>query len=189
MDFKHQLLKYIAEATGPANPKTGQSIRKETKMSSSGSSKARDAARKRAERQNAPKKEQLPSAELIKQIIAVKTTDGKTELIYKDSFNNSYHEVLNPEKDLSIEDAKGLTKDPAFIQTQASQQLFGDLTKKAESKERKRAATETSGKAEGEEDVEDLGPEVEKKKFIKPKKMGMQDLLASMATMDGTQLG
>ena len=189
MDFKHKLLKYIAEATGPANPKTGQSIRKETKMSSSGSSKARDAARKRAERQNAPKKEQLPSAELIKQIIAVKTTDGKTELIYKDSFNNSYHEVLNPEKDLSIEDAKGLTKDPAFIQTQASQQLFGDLTKKAESKERKRAAAETSGKAEGEEGAEDLGPEVEKKKFIKPKKMGMQDLLASMATMDGTQLG
>lgn len=189
MDFKHKLLKYIAEANAPATPKTGLSVRKETKMSSAGSSKARDAARKRAERQNAPKKEQLPSAELIKQIIAVKTTDGKTELIYKDSFNNSYHEVLNPEKDLSIEDAKGFTKDPAFIQTQASQQLFGDLTKKAESKERKRATTETSGKAEGEEGVEDLGPEVENKKFIKPKKMGMQDLLASMSTMNGTQLG
>jgi hypothetical protein len=197
MDFKHKLLKYIAEATGPANPKIGQSVSKEIAISkaganstsSSGTAKARDAARQRKKRQNAPKKEQLPSAELIKQIVAVKTTDGKTELIYKDSFNNSYHEVLNPEKDLSIEDAKGLTKDPAFIQTQASQQLFGDLTKKAESKERKRAATETSGKAEGEEDAEDLGPEVEKKKFIKPKKMGMQDLLASMATMDGTQLG
>ena len=152
MDFKHKLLKYIAEATGPANPKIGQSVSKEIAISkaganstsSSGTSKARDAARQRKKRQNAPKRDQLPQVEVLSQIIAVKNTKGQTALIYRDSFNNSYHEVLNPEKDLSIEDAQALTTDPAFIQTPASLQLFGDLTKKAESKERKRAAAEFS---------------------------------------------
>jgi hypothetical protein len=187
MDFTSKILKYIFEATSNEPIDTGTSLRKETKMSSATDKRSRDAARKRAERASKPKKSQLSSAELIAQVIAVRTGEGATELIYKDSYNPNYHELINPEKDLSIEDAKAYTKDETFVQTQASQQLFGDLKKKAEAQERKRASDEVKA-AEGEEGGEP-GPEVEEPKFVKPKKMSVQDLLASMSEMEAGQLG
>lgn len=188
MDFQSKLLKYILEAASNEPIDTGTSLRKETKMSSATDRRGRDAARKRAERAAKPKKSQLSSAELIKQVVAVRTGEGATELIYKDSYNPNYHELINPEKDLSIEDAKAYTKDETFVQTQASQQLFGDLKKKAEAKERQRASDEVKA-AEGGEEGGEPGPELEEPKFVKPKKMTIQDLLASMSGMDGAQLG
>lgn len=185
MNFHSKFLNYIAEADAKSPAKVGESLRKETKMSGTGDRKARDAARKRAERAAQPKKSQMPAIELVKQIIAVKTGEGATELIYKDSYNPNYHEIINPDKELSVDDAKGYTKDEAFIQTQASQQLFGDLKKKAEQKDRERAAKEGGDETEGEED---LGPEIEDRKFVKPKKLTKQDLLASLGAMGGDQL-
>lgn len=186
MDFLSKFLTYLTEADKKEPSKVGESLRKETKMGGSTDRKSRDAARKRAERATQPKKEQMPAVQLIKQIIAVKTGDGHTELIYKDSFNPNFHQVINPEKDLSIEDAKGYTKDETFVQTQASQRLFGDLKKQAEKKEQQRVKKETG--RETEEPGEETGPEVEKRKFVKPKKMSMQDLLASMGSMDASQM-
>lgn len=186
MDFHKHLLKYLAEADQQGPTKTGTDIRKETKMGSATDRKSRDAARKRAERAAKPKREQMPTAELIKQIIAVKAGDGSTELIYKDSYNPNYHELVNPDRDLSVEDAKAFTKAETFIQTQASQQLFGDLKKKAEAKERKRA-TEAEGAPE--KGDQEAGPEVEKRQFVKPKKLSTADLLASLGSMGGDQLG
>ena len=192
MDFQHNFLKYLIEAQANGPIKTGTSLAKEMKMGSAVDKKSRDAARKRAERSKAPKRHQLAATDLVKQVVGVKTQDGKTELIYKDSYNPNFHEIINPEKDLSIEDAKALTKDSAFMQTQASQQLFGDLKQQAEKKDRERAKKEVEGespqKAETEVEAEG-GPEIQLKKFEKPKKMSVQDLLASMSGMDGTQLG
>lgn len=184
MEFKDKFLKFIAEA----ETSIGKSLAKETKMATAGTGKARDAARKRAERAKAPKKSQLTANELIKQVLAVKTGDGTTELIYKDSYNPNYHEIIDPDKPLSIEDAKAYTKDNTFVQTQASQQLFGNLKQKAEKAERERAAKEVEGKPE--EGVPgEAGPEVEERKFEKPKKIGMQDLLASLGTMSPVEMG
>jgi hypothetical protein len=98
MDFTSKILKYIFEATSNEPIDTGTSLRKETKMSSATDKRSRDAARKRAERASKPKKSQLSSAELITQVIAVRTGEGATELIYKDSYNPNYHELINPEK-------------------------------------------------------------------------------------------
>ena len=191
MNFQNNFLKYLSEAQSKGPVKMGTSLAKETAMASAGDKKSRDAARKRAERSKAPKRTQLAATELVKQVVAVKTQDGASELIYKDSYNPNFHEIINAEKDLSIEDAKAITKDAGFIQTQASQQLFGDLKKKAEAKERERAKQEASGEPQGgkpEEEIE-AGPEVEPKKFEKPKKLSVQDLLASMGAMDSVQMG
>jgi hypothetical protein len=189
MDFLSKFIKYLTEAESKGPIKHGTSLKKEQKMGSASDTKARDAARKRAERAAQPKKAQMPSSQLIKQVLAVKTADGSSELIYKDSYNKNFHTVINPDKELSIEDAKALTKDETFVQTLASQQLFGDMKKKAEASERKRAADEIKASETGQgEDVEP-GPEVEKRKFVKPKKMSVQDLLASMGGMDSAQLG
>lgn len=189
MDFFSKFFNHLTEADSKGPPKTATSLRKETKMSSATDRKSRDAARKRAERASQPKKAQMSAAQLIKQVIAVKTADGGTELIYKDSYNSNFHTPINPDKELSIEDAKNLTKDETFIQTLASQQLFGDLKKKAEAQERKRATTELKAAEGTSEEDADTGPEVEKRKFVKPKKMSMQDLVASMSGMDSAQLG
>lgn len=187
MEFKDKFLKYLTEAEA-GTPSIGKSLAKETKMATAGSGKARDAARKRAERAKAPKKSQLTANELIKQVLAVKTGQGQTELIYKDSYDPNYHEIIDPEKPLSIEDAKAYTKDSTFIQTQASQQLFGNLKAKAEKAERERASKEASGEPT-EPGKEEVGPELETKKFEKPKKLSMQDLLASMGTMSPVDMG
>lgn len=188
MNFFSKFFNYLIEAEARGPIKQGTSIKKEQSMASATDKRSRDAARKRAERAAQPKKSQLSSTQLITQVLAVKTGDGATELIYKDSYNPNYHTIINPDKELSIEDAKALTKDEMFVQTLASQQLFGNLAKKAEAKERKRASDEVKA-AEGGETEAEPGPELEKKKFVKPKKMSMQDLLASMGGMDGGQLG
>ena len=186
MDSIRNFLNYLQEAS--KTPKTGTSLRKEQKTSTATNAKARDAARKRAERASQPKKEQLPPAELIKQIVAVETGEGSTELIYKDSYNPNFHKVLNPEKPLSFEDAQAITKEQGFVQTQASQQLFGDLKKKEAAAQRKRVKDEMSSAAQDGEKAE-AGPEAETPKAPKPKKMSMEDLLASMNTVDPIALG
>lgn len=188
MDFLSKFFNYLTEAKDKETKTVGNSLRKETAMSSATDRKSRDAARKREERASKPKRESVPSTQLIKDIIPVKTADGKTELIYKDSFDKNYHQVINPEKDLSVEDAKAYTKDEAFVQTDASQRLFGNLRDKAAKKEQERVKKEVS-QEKGQVPEEETGPELEKKKFVKPKKLSMQDLLASMGTMDASQLG
>ena len=186
MDYSRNFLKYILEAETKEPVKTGTSVSKERSMSTATTEKSRDAARKRVERARKPKKSQLGKSELLKQILPVKTPEGSVELIYKDSYNSKYHQIIDPNTETTLEKAQSVTKEQNFVQTQASQQLFGDLGKKAAAKEQKRVK---EAEMENQQSAGEQGPSPVPQKFQKPKKMKIDDLLASFGKMDPVQMG
>lgn len=188
MEYSLNFLKYLAEAESKDAGKVGGSVRKEQSMSTATTEKSRDAARKRAERASKPKKGQLPKSELLKQILPVKTGRGSVELIYKDSYNANYHQIIDPNSETTLEKAQALTKEENFVQTQASQNLFGRLEKEAGGKQKKKSEQASSG-TQAQQSPEDMGPTLVKPKFTKPKNMGLDDLIASFGTTDPVQMG
>jgi hypothetical protein len=185
MEYSLNFLKYLAEAESKDAGKVGESVRKETSMSTATTEKSRDAARKRSERASKPKKSQLPKSELLKQILPVKTNTGQVELIYKDSYNSKYHQIIDPQSETTLEKAQSITKEENFVQTQASQQLFGSLEKKAAAKQKKREKEAVTDNRSS--DME--GPEPVPQQFTKPKKMSIDDLIASFGKTDPVQMG
>lgn len=186
MDYSQNFLKYLLEAEQKDPVKTGASVSKERSMSSATTEKSRDAARKRVERARKPKKSQLGKSELLKQILPVKTPEGAVELIYKDSYNSKYHQIIDPNTETTLEKAQSVTKEQNFVQTQASQQLFGDLGKKTAEKEKKRAK---EAEMDNQQTGAEQGPQPVERKFQKPKKMKIEDLIASFGKMDPIQMG
>jgi len=184
MNFTDLILKLDEARASNQTPKTGESMRKDMAKSTASDNKAKDAARKRAERSRQVPREKKSKQELIKEVILVRTSSGRVQLIFKDSFDKNRHERISKEE-MSVEEAQQATKDPKFEQTRASQLLFGDVKTKEPSKK--------EGKKEGEEKKEggekkakaEAEPEDNKRKG---KRMSKEDIFKAMSQMDGAQL-
>jgi 5-methylcytosine-specific restriction endonuclease McrA len=206
MNFKDLLLNLTEESRTKADSfrTTGEAMSKERAVSGAADQKAKDAARKRAERARQVPRSQKSKEELLKEIITVKTPSGSVQLIFKDSFSKSKHQKINRSDNLSFEEAKTVTKDPKFEQTGASKLLFGDIKKSVEkesSQSRKEKESESkkgieknksekpsSGKDEGaEENDRDL-----KTAQVQPQKqaskLSKKEVFELMQQMNGEQL-
>ena len=186
MNFQDLLLKLHEERTSKESfTKTGEATRKEAAKSSSPDVKAKDAARKRIERARQIPREKKAPAELVKEIIAVKTKSGNVQLIFKDSYNSNTHTKLT-EKEMSLGDANRVAADPNFEQTRASKLLFGNLKEKEKKEDSEvRKPEEVEKKREKAEEGEE--PE-EKKAPAKPRKLSKQEMFTQMSQMTPEQL-
>jgi hypothetical protein len=183
MNFAHLLLKLDEARVATSTPKTGESMKKERLKSNATDNKSKDAARKRAERARQIPREKKSKQELIKEVILVKTSSGRVQLIFKDSYDKQRHEIVSKEQ-LSIEEAQQATKDPKFEQTRASQLLFGDVkTKEPSKKEGKKE--EEKGEVKKKETKKEEG---EEEKPRKGKRMSKEDIFKAMSQMNGEQL-
>ena len=206
MNFKDLLLNLTEDSRTKADSfrTTGEAMSKERAVSGAADQKAKDAARKRAERARQVPRSQKSKEELLKEIITVKTASGSVQLIFKDSFSKSKHQKINRSDSLSFEEAKTVTKDPKFEQTGASKLLFGDIKKsvdkeasntrkekESESKkslEKNKSEKSTSGKdEEAEEKDQDL-----KTAQVQPQKqaskLSKKEVFELMQQMNGEQL-
>lgn len=155
MNFKDLLrLTEASRSTEDAFRTTGEAMSKDRAKGSATDSKAKDAARKRAERAKQVPRERKPKGELVKEIIAVKTQAGSVQLIFKDSFNKNIHTKIGKGEVMTEEEARQITSDPNFEQTRASKLLFGD----------------TKEKPKGEEAKKEKAPEKREKEEAKPEK-------------------
>ena len=141
MNFKDLLrLTEASRSTEDSFRTTGEALSKDRAKSSATSDKAKDAARKRAERAKQVPREKKPKAELVKEVIAVKTRSGNVQLIFKDSFNKNIHTKIGKGETMTEEEARQVTGDPNFEQTRASKLLFGDVKQKPKEEEKKAPA-------------------------------------------------
>jgi hypothetical protein len=181
MNFDNFLLKLDEARAAGQVAKTGETIRKEKAKSNASDVKAKDAARKRAERARQVPRERKSKQELIKEVLLVRTKSGRVQLIFKDSYDKQKHEVLN-KGEMSIEEAQQAVKDPKFEQTRASQLLFGDVKQKEPSeKEKKEEKPSDEKKKEGQKEKEEEKPR-------KGKRLSKEDMFKAMSQMDGAQL-
>lgn len=185
MNFK-DLLQTLEEArtSSEAFSRTGDAIAKERAKSGAPDRRAKDAARKRAERARQTPRERQPKEQLIKQVIVVKTRDGKIQLIFKDSFNPDIHTKMS-DKELSLGEARQFASDPSFEQTRASVLLFGDVKKKESGKTER-----SSGEGKQAAGKKEAAPEEEegKPKSTKARKMSQEEMMMSMTQMPPEQL-
>lgn len=180
MNFKSLLQKLTeARTASEAFTRTGEATRKDAAKASAPDVRAKDAARKRAERARQVPRERKPKTELVKEIIAVRTKSGEVQLIFKDSFDASRHTKIS-DQELTIPEAKQLTSDPKFEQTRASMLLLGDVKKKE--------PTEKEKKEKGPEEKEEAKPAAEEPKAPKAKKLSPQQMMQAMSQMDPVQL-
>lgn len=187
MNFK-TLLNHIFDVKilNEAPEQVGAAEKKERAKSATADSKARDAARKRAERARETPRERKPKQELLKDILLVKTRGGSIQLIFKDSFNASQHTKLNKDV-LSMDEAKRATAEDKFEQTRASKLLLGDVKQK-EAKERGKKAETGEEKERREEARPKSEEEKVKKEKTKAKKMSQAQMFETMAQMTPEQL-
>ena len=191
MNFKDLLqLTEASRATRDSFRTTGEAMEKEKIKSSSADDKAKDAARKRAERAREIPRSRKSKEELVKEIIAVKTKSGKIQLIFKDSFNKNNHELISKGKEISMGEANALVKDENFEQTGASKLLFGNIRQKEKSDEDK----PTKGKSteelrkEKEQKFEDEEEEAKPTEEKKAKKLSKEEIFQLMTQMTPEQL-
>lgn len=185
MNFKSLLNKLYEDRTAKEGmPRTGEAVKKERAKGSSVDARSKDAARKRVERSRQVPRERKPKQELIKEVIAVKTKDGKVQLIFKDSFNPDTHSKISKDT-LTLADAQQITGEPNFEQTRASVLLFGDVKGKQpeEKEEKKKKPEEKEEKKEKEEEE----PE-EKKAPAKAKRLSKEEIFQSLSQMGPEQL-
>lgn len=183
MNFKtllSQINKVFVLNEAPEMP--GLAERKERAKASTGDAKARDAARKRAERARETPRERKPKQELVKDVILVKTRGGNIQLIFKDSFNSAIHEKLNKDV-MTVEEAQKATRENNFEQTRASKLLFGDVKAKegVGGEEKKKASTEKKDREEAKPKSEEERTKAAKTKAKKLSKAEMFDAMAQMA--------
>lgn len=184
-----ELLQILNEAKASSStPKVGQSIRKERLKSNATNNKAKDAARKRAERSREVPRERKSKQELIKEILLVKTKSGRVQLIFKDSYNKTIHEILN-KTEMTMEEAQQVLKDPKFEQTRASKLLFGNVKEKSKTEkessdkkaeEKKQVKKEGQKKQSQDKEEQEEGP--------KARRMSKEEIFKIMSQMDGEQL-
>ena len=190
MNFKDLLLRLNEESRTQADSfrTTGEALKKERAVSGAPDKKAKDAARKRAERSKQIPRSRKTKEELIKEVVPVKTQAGNVQLIFRDSFDKGRHTKLMKGESLSFEEAKSFTKDPKFEQTGASKLLFGELKAKEEPKEKtpEQGAATGPGKEveqEAEEQQEKGAPEGKQ-----AKKATKEDIFNMLGQMSPEQL-
>jgi hypothetical protein len=185
MNFKSLLNKLYEDRTAKEGlPRSGEAVKKERAKGSSTDARSKDAARKRVERSRQVPRDKKPKQELIKEVIAVKTKDGKVQLIFKDSFNSDTHTKISKDT-LSLSDAQQITGEPNFEQTRASVLLFGDIkAKEPEEKEvkKEKPEEEKERKEKGEEEPE------EKKAPEKAKRLSKEEIFQTLSQMGPEQL-
>lgn len=186
MNFKDILFNLMEESRTQADSfrTTGEAMRKESAVSSSEDKKAKDAARKRAERARQVPRSRKSKEELLQEIIPVKTTSGSFQLIFKDSFDSSRHQKINKGASLSFEEAKSLTRESKFEQTGASKLLFGDVKEKQDSSDKvklKKSEEPTAPKmARTAAEKEEEKPQVAQKQATKMSKQDIFNLMQQM---------
>jgi hypothetical protein len=185
MNFKSLLNKLYEDRTAKEGlPRSGEAVKKERAKGSSTDARSKDAARKRVERSRQVPRDKKPKQELIKEVIAVKTKDGKVQLIFKDSFSSDTHTKISKDT-LSLSDAQQITGEPNFEQTRASVLLFGDIkAKESEEKEvkKEKPEEEKERKEKGEEEPE------EKKAPEKAKRLSKEEIFQTLSQMGPEQL-
>lgn len=186
MNFRALLDKINTQSVLTEAPEApGRAEKKERAKASTGDAKARDAARKRAERAQETPRERKPKQELIKDVILVRTKSGNVQMIFKDSFNASTHEKLNKDE-LTIAEAQKILKDDKFEQTRASMLLFGDVKTKESSKEdRGKKKEEEVARKEAKPKTEE---EQEQSKKAKAVKLSKEQMFQTMTQMTPEQL-
>ena len=186
MNFKELLnLTEQKRETADSFRTTGQAMKKESAKTSSGDNRAKDAARKRAERARQIPRSRKPKEELVKEVIAVRTQDGRIQLIFKDSFDKNKHTKLNRGDGMSMEEARALTKDNNFEQTGASKLLFGDV--KTTEKKEKEGSKEEKVKPVARKTGEKEEPE-EREEKQKARKLSKDEIFGLMTQMSPEQL-
>lgn len=189
MNFK-DLLKLTEESRGAADSfrTTGEAMKKERAKASAPDAKAKDAARKRAERAKKTPRSRMSKDQLIREVIAVRTASGRVQLIFKDSFNKEVHTKLNKGETMTVEEAKALTQDSNFEQTGASKLLFGEIKEKeAGEKKAGKAAPEAAGKKEKQAEEEPEEKPVEKPEK-RAKRLSQEEIFQMMTQMGPEQL-
>ena len=192
MNFK-QLLKLTEEAREKADSfrTTGEAMAKERAKDTAPDDKAKDAARKRAERSKKVPHSRQSKSELVKNMVIVKTKSGTVQIIFKDSLDKSKHDILSKGESINFEEAKKISTDPKFEQTTASKLLLGNVKKK-ESKEKEKKKPEEksekpSAKKETEENKKEKGKEKEGEEE-EPRKLNKQEMFNAMQQMSAEQL-
>ena len=132
MNFKDILFQLAEESRAQADSfrTTGEAMKKERATASATDRKSKDAARKRAERAKQVPRTQKSKEELVKEVVAVQTSSGSVQLIFKDSFDKNRHTMLNKGQSMTMEEARAYVKNEKFEQTGASKLLFGDVKAK-----------------------------------------------------------
>lgn len=180
MNFKNLLSKIDTFGTiNEATERPGQAEKMEREKSRTSDFKARDAARKRVERSRAIPRDKKSKQDLLKEVLLVKTKSGRLQLIFKDSYNASYHDKVSG-KELTLGEAQQAAKDSSFEQTRASKLLFGEVKEKEDRKEKKKQDTE-------EKDRKEAKPKSGEERR-KAKRLSQQEMFQSMAQMGPEQL-
>lgn len=168
MNFK-TLLHIINEESRERNDSfrtPGEASAKERATAKAGDAKAKDAARKREERSRQIPRDRKSKAELLKDVIIVKTKSGRVQIIFKDSFDKNHHEDLTKTGSITFEEAKKIAGDPNFEQTRASKLLLGSM------------------KEEAKEEKKEKAPEQQEK----PRRLSKKEMFNAMTQMSAEQL-
>ena len=190
MNFK-ELLQITEQKRSTADSfrTTGEAMEKDkVKSNTRLTDRQKDAERKRRERARQVPRERKSKEELIREVIAVKTQDGRIQLIFKDSFDRSRHTKVNDSESMSMEEARSITKDPEFEQTGASKLLFGNIKEKPKSEKgggkKEEEGGKPKGRAAGKEDEE----AEQKPKLGKAQKLSKDEIFELMSQMGPEQL-
>ena len=185
MNFSNFIQKLNEARAQEKAAKIGEANRKERLKSGAVDARSKDAARKRAERAREVPRERKSKQELVKEILLVRTKNGKVQLIFKDSYNKQQHEILS-KTEMTIEEARQAIKDPKFEQTRASQLLFGNVKEKekGEKKEKKDDDKKPSEKKKSSVGSEEKGEEEQPK----AKRLSKDQIFDAMSQMTGEQL-
>lgn len=202
MNFK-DLLKIINEESrekADSFRTTGEAAAKEKAKDKAPDSRAKDAARKRAERAQEVPRSRKSKSELLKDILIVKTKSGRVQIIFKDSFNKNQHELISKEGNITFEDAKKVSQDPKFEQTGASKMLLGNVKSKEEGKKADKKEEEEKGErrkkspeSEEKESPKEKTKSGEKSKDgeedeEKPRRLSKEEMDVAMSKMTAEQL-
>jgi hypothetical protein len=190
MNFK-ELLKLTEQSRSTADSfrTTGEAMKKERAVSTAPDKKAKDAARKRAERSKQLPRDKRPKEELIREVIAVRTSSGKVQLIFKDSFDPNRHTPLNKDQSLSLEEARAITRNENFEQTRASELLFGKKQEESEKEKESKATQKAAPKQKNADELaKEQGQEQEQPKQEKAKRLSKDEIFNIMSQMPPDQL-
>jgi hypothetical protein len=201
MNFK-TLLQIITEASreqADSFRTPGEAVAKDRATSNTTDYRSRDAARKRAERSKQVPRDRKSKAELLKDVIVVKTKSNRIQLIFKDSFDKNNHERISKTDAITYEEAKKVAQDPQFEQTRASKLLLGNTKEKpkSEKKEGKKEESKEKPEKKSEEKKESKEKSEEKKESKekssegeeeKPRRLSKEEMLTAMTKMSAEQL-
>lgn len=135
----------IEEKQGSLEESLGLTGKKEAAKAGSNDLHSKDAARKRVERSHQIPRAKRSPQELVKECIIVKTKKGRTQIIFRDSFDPNYHTKLSKNQ-LTLGEAQRVTKNADFEQTRASKLLFGNVKEKPHSSRSPKGGQSSSGK-------------------------------------------